>query len=815
MRRLQTALLALSALLLLAAKPAAPLQPDRRGAASPERNFDLQKLELDLDVDPAGTVQGTARLTVQRLWPGPLELNQVALEIADVSLDGGPVPWRLDGDRLLVELPGEGGTVSVRYRGTPRLGLHFRRAEKGGPDRYDEVWSQGEAEDNRYWYPSWDHPSDRFLYEGKIRAPSGLTVITNSGQELVNYLVMVAAGPYAEYRHPAHPDLIAYVPPDTPQAAVNRVMDPLPGMMSHFAARTGLAYPFGPYRQVFVQRFIYGAMENTSATILGERFLVDDRVGDTRPYVESIVAHELAHQWFGDHLTCRNWRELWLNEGFATFMAADWMGTAHGDDVYAHSILGNMAGAKGGPAMARRFHQGSDGPDSGRVYVRGASTLHMLRVMLGEERFWAGVQRYVARNGPGLVETDDLRRAFEAVSGRDLQWFFQQWVELSHHPSLRVRRSYGEGRLTVSVHQDKPGDQPLYSVPLEIEVGLKDGSTRMLQGWLDDEDTEMVLDLAEPPTYVAFDPRRGILADVDQEQSPEAWAAQLANSPSAFAQRDAVAALGETDRSEALAAVATRTGAPLMLRVAAIEALGQQRVTDPVVALLDDAHGPVRAAAAQALGRSLHPEAVATLTRHLRKDPNPDVKTALLNALARQRPAAALVEARRLLGLTDTEEQDLRAAAQAVVGAHGLPSDLDLLLDPKAPARLGRSALQAAVALVVRQEPGKARDRMAERCARYAETLLADRDLRTREAAIPLLGQVGDRHSIDRLERYRRLETEPGQQAAARLAVDAIRKRLRDGPETESPNAMEARLEALEERLKEVETTTRKLEDRM
>ena len=114
-----------------------------------------------------------------------------------------------------------------------------------------------------------------------------------------------------------------------------------------------------------------------------------------------------------------------------------------------------------------------------------------------------------------------------------------------------------------------------------------------------------------------------------------------------------------------------------------------------------------------------------------------------------------------------------------------------------------------------RQEPGKARDRMAERCARYGETLLEDRDLRTREAAIPLLGQVGDRHSIDRLERYRRLETEPAQQAAARVAIDAIRRRLRDGPETESPNAMEARLEALEERLKEVESTTRKLEDRM
>ena len=807
----------MSLLLLLGAALAAPhaptLTPDARGAIAPERTFDVERLHLDLDLSLDGTVSGTATVQVRRLWPGPLVLHQVDLDIASVRADGIDSQWWIEGDRLLVEVDGDQAQVAVTYSARPDTGLHVRRAERGGPDRYDEIWSQGEGEWHRFWFPSWDYPNDRFVYEGDIRGPDGLQVITNSGQELVNYLVMVAIGPYEAHAHPADPSLVTYVPPGTSQAAVDRVLEPLPAMMAHFAARTGLAYPFGPYRQVFVQRFMYGAMENTSASTFGARFLADDSVGETRPYIEGIVAHELAHQWFGDWLTCRTWRELWLNEGFATFLAADWFGEAGGPESYAERIDRAFDRASGGGPMARRFHAGADAAENSHVYVRGAATLHMLRVMLGEDAFWAGIQRYVAGHGPGLVETDDLRRALEDGTGRHLDWFFQQWVELSHTPKLKVSRHFSEGTLTVSVDQVPTPGKPLYTLPITIEVGHADGTIGRVSGWLEDEDAELTLAMDAAPAWVAFDPDRAALADVTHEQTPEAWAAQLQQSPSPFARRDALAALGETDQPDALVAWATDSTRPLQERRAAIQALGAQRHATPLLPPLTDPHGAIREASAEALGHCTGEAAVAALVRATRRDANSDVRAAALTAMAKLRPDAAVREARAATRLTRSEDLTLRSAALTVLGEHGAPTDLGAMLDDKGPAWMPRDGLRAAAKLVARQAPGPARDRMAARAARFGDALLTDRGVRTRQAAVAVLGEVGDDASIAALEAYRRAASEPGEQRAAQAAVRSIRARSAAPPET--PNATDARFRDLEERLDALEAQTHALEDRM
>ncbi|MDP2317075.1 MAG: M1 family metallopeptidase, partial [Pseudomonadota bacterium] len=580
-----------------------PLAPDARGAAAPDRTFDMERLRLAVALDPAaGTVAGTATWTVRRLGAGPLVLDQVALTIEAVTLGGAtgsgtPIPWRTLGDTLVIDVPGDKAEVSVRYRATPRDGLHFRRPDAA--DTHGEVWSQGEGEDNRHWFPGWDHPNDRFVYEGAITAPAGWKVLTNSGHDLVNYLVMVAAGPYEVHGTEAN---AAWVPPGTSAGGIGRVLDPVPGMMTHFGARTGVPYPWGSYRQVFVQRFLYTGMENTSATIEDRWMVGDDRVAGTRGRrIASVVAHELAHQWYGDLLTCRSWRELWLNEGFATFFAADWEASVHGPDDAAAGVRARYRASFGEAALAGRFHAGASAPASTNVYNKGASVLHMLRVMLGEDVFWAGIRRYTQGNPRALVETDDLQDAMELESGEELGWFFQQWVELPYVPQLTVSSVYKDGAVVVTVRQATGDARPIYTLPVEVEIGAAAGAPVVAKGWLTDEDLELRVPLAAAPAYLAFDPRGGLLAAVEQAQDPAAWEAQL-GSASPYARLAAIAALGETDLSAPLALLAADRARPFAVRDAAIAALGAQRAHAPLLPLLDDPDDAVRQAAARALG---------------------------------------------------------------------------------------------------------------------------------------------------------------------------------------------------------------------
>ncbi|MES2638953.1 MAG: M1 family aminopeptidase [Myxococcota bacterium] len=792
--------LALLALLSPAAAAPPLLAPDARGF-TPDRAFDMERLRLALALDPeAGTVAGTATWTVRRLAAGPLVLDQIALTIEDVRAGDAPLKWRTAGDTLVIEVPGDTADVAVRYRATPRDGLHFRRP--GAADTHGEVWSQGEGTDNRYWFPGWDHPNDRFVYEGAITAPAGWKVLTNSGHDLVNYLVMVAAGPYEVH---GTDTISAWVPPGTSKGGVARVLDPIPGMMAHFAERTGVPYPWGSYRQVFVQRFLYTGMENTSATIEDRWMVGNDRVAGTRaPRIASVVAHELAHQWYGDLLTCRNWREMWLNEGFATFFAADWeaspLAGVSGADEWANGVFGRYRASLATEALAGRFHAGAGAPDSVNVYNKGASVLQMLRVMLGEDVFWAGIRRYTQGHQRALVDTQDFVDAMEDVSGQELGWFFQQWVDLPYVPELTVSSTYADGAVVVTVRQATGTERPVYTLPVEVEVGGPDGPV-VAKGWLTDEDVELRVPLAAAPTYVAFDPRGGVLAKVTQTQDPAAWEAQ-ARSSAPYARLLAIEALGDTPRSEVLAALAADTKTSVVMRRAAVRALGAQRAHVALLPLLDDPDDLVREAVAEALGASVGKAAAPALAERVARDPNPDVAALALTSLARLDGAAAAKLARTRLRPKALEDLKLMAAAAGVLGEHGAPADLAALLRIEGPERARLHALRAAARLASRQDPGLARDRLFRDVARATEDMLDDSDLRCREGAVAILAQVGDSATVSRLEALRRVETGRDLRTAAATAITTIRARATTPGAT--PNEMEARMEALEKRVDEL-----------
>ena len=795
----------------------APLVPDQRGEVVPDRAFDLQKLVLDVELQPeARTVVGRAVYHLSRLGPGPLVLDQVDLAIQDVRAGDQPVQWWVRGDSLVVALPeGPPGVrpppVEVRWTARPRTGMHFRIPGPGSPDRYAEVWTQGEPHDHRHWFPGYDHPNDRFAYEGTVRAPEGWRVHTNSGPDLVNYLVMVAAGTYVEHLHPADSQLKLWVGPGTSADAVDRVFEPLPQMKQLFESRTGTPFPWGAYLQVYAQRFLYGGMENTGATINDADQLVDDRVGH-RLRTERVVAHELAHQWFGDLLTCRTFRELWLNEGFASFMEAEWEGHAHGPHAFAARVDGWHRSSIAGPALAGRFFHAPNEPDSGSVYGKGPLVLHMLRVMLGEQTWWEGVRRYVSRHRNQLVETHDLRVVMEEVSGRDLGWFFQQWVELASVPRLTVRDTYRSGMLQITIEQHTAPDRPAFTLPITVAVGRGDGQEERVTGWLTGNHLDLSLPLTTPPVYVSFDPDGGVLADVTQTQDPSAWEAQaLRGSP--LAQRRALSALAQTDAGAAAAAILARAGADgterhhrIPLREAAAATLGEQRASAALLVAAADPSDRVRAAVAAGLGKVDAAEARARLDAMVRRDANPDVRAAALLALRGADPGVALVHARRLARLRDTEERELRGAATQVIGALGTHADLPLLLDPTGPGRTRTDGLHAAVALCQRLE-GDERESAAAATARFGARLLTDDDLRTRQSAGAALGALGHRDALAALEVWRRWERDPDARAAAAASAAAVRRGA--PPPERAPVAVEAEVEALTARVAALEEELR------
>jgi aminopeptidase N len=789
-----------------------PMAPDGRGADVPDRHFDLLSLHLDLDLDPqARQVRGSATYRAKRFTAEPLVLDQVGLRFSKVTVGGAEVSYRLSGQTIIIDVPdtvriGDEAEVTLFYEATPRKGLHFRAPGRSSPDSYSEVWSQGQQRDNRFWFPTFDHPNERFDYTGEVRVPAGWKVHTNSGHKMPAYLVMLAAGQYEVF---GEPDNQVWVPPGTSAEAVARVKDKVPQMRQHFEERTGVKYPWGTLRHIYVQRFMYGGMENTAAIINTNTALTDKPVDQTRTRAHALVAHELAHQWYGDLLTCRSWRELWLNEGFASFIAADWMAADRGPDHWAGQVQKWFRSSQDEKALAGRFHQGG-GHVNSNVYSKGAAVLQMLRVMLGEAQFWAGIQRYTQTHQHQAVQTIDLQRAMEQVSGQELAWFFQQWVELPHVPRLTVSNKWAEGRLTVTVRQKTGEERPAYTLPVDLEIGTESGvQTRRI--WLDDDKIQTELELAKPPTYVAFDPKGGLLVDLENEQEEVAWEAQL-SSPSPYAVRMAIEALADTDASDGLAKLlADKTKVPAV-RAAAAEALGKQRKQALLLPHLGVGHERVLVGVIRGLGKGADASVVSRLEPLVKSHRNPDVRSAALWAVADHRPDRAAALARGLVG-RPTGDSHLTGAAAQVLGRHGEASDLDLLLGSSLRREIRTGGLTAAARIVAREPVGSARTKAGEKVARVLDPLLEDLDYRARSTAVSLLGELGDDQSIAHLERLRRTETDSRLVKKARGALKKIRSRKDEDPAAK-PSEAAAKLEDLEERIEALEKELEAFKDK-
>jgi aminopeptidase N len=792
------------------------------------RPFTVRHLFLDLELDVRRrSVSGTATLDIERLAEAAHEivLDAVGFDLRKVELersgDWVPLEHEYDGDRLVVSgLDAlDRGRIRVGYSATPKRGLYFLEPDRKVKTRPRQVWSQCEDEDARHWFPCLDKPHVKMTSELRVRAPAGWVVLSN-GDAVAEpkgkkkggayhfrldkphpaYLVTLVAGEFAIVAdRPARLDQgrevpVRYYVPRSRRGDAARSFGETPRMIELFSKVTGVDFPFSRYSQAVVSDFFFGGMENTTATTLYEHALLDARAAIDAT-TNDLVAHELAHQWFGDYVTCRDWSHAWLNEGFATYFEHVEREARLGRDEYDWGILVDrdtyLDEARNRyvrPIVSRDYREPMDLFDR-HLYEKGGLVLHMLRRRLGDDVFWRGVKLYLERHAHGIAETNDLMRAFEAVSGEALERFFDHWVYRPGHPDLKVSVGWEDGLLSVRVKQKQKGsDIATFAFPLEVLVQTRAGKLERHQKEVTEASDALHVRLDERPAFVVVDPELRVLANVSLEAPADMLRRQLAHAPSAYGRSAAAEALARRDdlaTVRALAASLVDERVPWMVRYQAARSLGKIRGDAAFEALAQGAragHPKVRRAVASALGAFRTPRAAQILTTLAKNDPSylvgaeasralgrtrqPGVKTTLL-ALAKRRSWADSHLSGALDGLGNARDE----SAVAAVLAHTAYGN---------PAR-GRRAAIHALATLTDSRPAR----------EHLEDLLSDGDHHVKVATVDALATLGNPRSRAALRRALDREHDPRIQRRLREALRdsqessvAERKRLDDEIET-------------------------------
>jgi aminopeptidase N len=759
--------------------------------------FSYLAIDVRIVVD-AGRVQGHVTHTIERVAKGATELSLDALdfEIERVELDAGdgfePASYEYDDVTLRVHVGPrlKNGKVRVHYRAQPRRGLYFLKPDDKVPDRPLQVWSQCQDEDARHWFPCHDKPHVKVPAEFHYTVPRGMQVLGNGDlisapkprgtkkasakkldgnakvkrstagewdryhyrieQPLSSYLVTVVVGSFdilkdrdAVLPSGRHVPVEYWLPKGKTEDG-RRAFSGTPRKLELFSGLLGVEYPFTRYTQIVVSDFIFGGMENTTATTMYEHVLLDERAAiDIDSH--SLVAHELAHQWFGDWLTCRDWPEAWLNEGFATYFEHVDAADRKGEDEYLlglerdlSSYLSEAKGRYQRPIVCRDYQEPIDLFDR-HLYEKGSLVLHVLRCTLGDELFWQGLRDYVRTHAAGSVETRSLQTALEGVSGRSLDRAFDEWVRRAGHPELTVKIRWSDGVLVVQ-HTQTQKALP-YDLALELEVLDERGRKTHHSLTASERHGAFTLRLPKRPQYVAVDPEFKIPGEVHVEAPVDLLRNQLMKGQSTRVRRVA-AGLLKTKHDWKTAEVLHKTlvdeRTHWSIRAACASSLGKLRHAAALGALREatsSKSAETRAAVAEALG-AWHTDAAASALAPLLDDRSYLVSAAAALALGKTRGKDAKV----------TLQKKLEHASWGDIVSSAALEGLAELRDPKAatwvkakttygnPARARRSAV---VALARLSKGEDTRLHLAE--------LLDDPDPHLRLSVVRALEELGDR----------------------------------------------------------------------
>jgi aminopeptidase N len=483
--------------------------PGAKPHYNPDRPGQVEHIALDLSLDLDKRIcAGTCKIRILPVRNGidKLTLDAVDQHIESIKVGNAKQVFDYDGERLQVRLKqpttaGKAITLTVAYRlEQPQRGLYFIGPDKHYPDKPVQVWTQGEDEDSRFWFPCFDYPGQLSTSEIKVRVPSRYQVVSNG--ELVEvkedgdykihhwhqkqvhptYLMALAVGEFDVIQDQWQDIPVTYYVEKGRQDQGQLTMGKTPQMIEFFSEKYGYKYAYPKYAQVCAADFIFGGMENTSVTILTDRCLLDERAALDNRNSESLVAHELAHQWFGDLLVINHWSHAWVKEGMATYSEVMWTDREYGADEAAYyrlrearSYLAEDKSRYRRPMVTHIYREAIELYDR-HIYEKGACVYHMIRTELGDELFWKAIHTFVQDNAHQTVETIDLLRAIDKASGRNLRFLFDQYVLRGGHPDYKVAYSWdGDSKLaklTITQTQAKDGDTSSTSGLFDLRIPI-------------------------------------------------------------------------------------------------------------------------------------------------------------------------------------------------------------------------------------------------------------------------------------------------------------------------------------------------------
>ena len=753
------------------------------------RDYDLQhsRIALRFDLEQKKVIgEVTHTLTVLRDSTSKIVFDSAGLTIQSVTVNKSPAKFETKDDKLTIPLTtaaraGEKFDVTIRYEGKPTKGLYFIFPDKDYPDRPKQVWTQGESEDTRYYLPTYDYPNDRLTTETILTVPASWVTVANgkligvadaaNGMKTwtwkeslpsSTYLITVVAGELDEVKDAWRGMPVTYYAPKGRGDRLSINYSRTPQMIDLFSKKLGIDYPWEKYAQSMVDDFVAGGMENSSATTNTSSSLQHPKLApEYLTGQDDLISHELGHQWFGDLVTCKDWGDIWLNEGFATFMETVWSESHFGKDqadyerwLSAHSWF-EQPNLYDKPIVRHDFND--SGEFDGNAYTKGGWVLYMLRHQIGEDAFYRGLKHYLEVNRGKNVVTADLAKAMEEATHTNVDQFFNQWLYGAGAPKFDLSYKYDDAKhevsLTVKQTQKVEGHVGLFHIPTEVEITTASGPKLFPVTVSSEKDTEVFTFRTDSaPLMVLFDKGGHILKSADFHKERKEWLYQLKNATELADRADAVSALGKLKGDEdAVAALADtlRNDKAWGVRANAADALGRlggSTASKQLLEALNTAKEPwVRNRIVSALADFKDdPAIVAKLSAIAGDDSSYRARAAALQALGRLKAPGALATL-DAAAAADSPDGFLRNAALRSMGPLGDDKAVPLLLQWSAPGKPVDSRNAAIASLARLQRDNK---EITSQIASY----LSEPHFPIRMASIFALGARGDASAIPALE---------------------------------------------------------------
>jgi aminopeptidase N len=743
-----------------------------------DKNFTIKHIKFEGELDySTKSLSGEAVLSLRLIDSASMliELDAVNFAISSVRINGVSSQYSYDGKKLSVQVP-EGVNefdVAVTYAVVnPKQGLFILGPDENHPTKPYQAWTQGESQDNRYWLPLYDYPNLKCTSELVLIVPETQTVVSNGvlvetvqlagkkkyhwlmDQPHSTYLIAFCAGEFDSKVDNCDGTPLIYFVPKGRGGDIDRSFSKTPDMMRFFTDFTGVRYPFKKYSQTCVTDFVVGGMENTSATTHTERTLHDEVAHEQMDFSsDGLVSHELAHQWFGDLVTCRDWSHIWLNESFATFFQALYFRHNLGVNEFYYDLVSKLDSYLEESAkryirpISTKFYANPEEVFDRHSYEKGSLVLNSLMNLVGEQSFKAAIHSYLERFKFGNVETDDLRKAFEDVTGKNLEWFFDQWVYSAGHPQLKVNYHYeASDRLIKLTFKQNQESRP-FRLSLNICVSSQNNSfsKRVL---VDSREQTLYLLSDVKPAYVCVDPDLSAPGSLQIEEDESSVIAKAKTDSHLYCRILAIREMAKTSSPKMLDVLEELLVSNDFWGISAEAALALKKIgTGQALAHLlkgrAHPHAKARRFVAQALGAFKDKEAFEALKRFLKEDKSYYVRAAAANSLGETRNPDAFD---LLLQAIKTPSHNEVIAVNAALGLGELKLDksIPVIIEHTHPKVYDLIRRASTLALGSYSHDSAVRDRLNE--------LLRDEDFVVRINAIEAIKKSGDPRFVPSVE---------------------------------------------------------------